>query len=251
LYLSDPPYENYFYSDHNVSAQFVGTSPIPGSDLSIIGPRFIVAWPAGNSGACVFFQPENGKNGTLHIEVINSTTGSPLAPVHIERDDAYPSVGVQGIIKFNSAAVLSTPILGSIRAIRDFTEGPSLLYPKIQEDVRTKHLDGHGVSVTRCWFDNVTTTTLTFQPRSSGSASVNDDKATFEAGEYLFSAHINYPQLERLGLHDILKDERLLDEHPKETKGLSFLSYSDKLLAGGWRFLTYFGRDDMISTLLL
>jgi hypothetical protein len=32
---------------------------------------------------------------------------------------------------------------------------------------------------------------------------------------------------------------------------LSFLSYSEKLLAGAWRFLTYFGRDSMISALLL
>jgi hypothetical protein len=32
---------------------------------------------------------------------------------------------------------------------------------------------------------------------------------------------------------------------------LSFLSYSTKLLAGAWRFLTYFGRDSMISLLLL
>ncbi len=32
---------------------------------------------------------------------------------------------------------------------------------------------------------------------------------------------------------------------------LSFLSYTNKLLAGAWRFLTYFGRDSMISLLLL
>lgn len=251
LQLSDPPYDNHFYSDRNVSAQVVVTSPQNDSDLSIIGPRFIVAWPAGNSGACVFFQPENGKNGSLDIKIVNSTVGSPLAPVHIDRENAYPSLGVQGVIEFSSKAVLSTPILGSIRAIRDFTEGPSFLYPKVQEGVRIKEFGENGVSVTRRWFDNVTTTTLTFEPRGSHSATVGDDKTTFEKGEYLFSAHINYPQLERLGLHDVLKDERILEEHPKETKALSFLSYSDKILAGGWRFLTYFGRDNIISTLLL
>lgn len=32
---------------------------------------------------------------------------------------------------------------------------------------------------------------------------------------------------------------------------MSFLSYKDKLLAGTWRFLTYFGRDSMISVLLM
>ena len=32
---------------------------------------------------------------------------------------------------------------------------------------------------------------------------------------------------------------------------VSFLSYSDKFLAGGWRFLTYFGRDTLLALKLL
>ena len=123
-YLSDPPYENYFYSDCNVDAQTVVTSPLPDSNLSIIGPRLIVAWPAGNSGICTFFQPQDGPNGTLAIELVNSTIGSPLAPVYQPREGSdYPYVGVQGVIAFNSSATLTVPILGSVRNIRDFTEG--------------------------------------------------------------------------------------------------------------------------------
>ena len=29
--------------------------------------------------------------------------------------------------------------------------------------------------------------------------------------------------------------------------GLRFLAYKEKLLAGSWRFITYFGRDTLIS----
>jgi hypothetical protein len=250
LYMSDPPYENYFYSDRNVAAQLVVTSPLPDSDLSIIGPRVIVAWPAGNSGACMFFEPENGKNGSLGIKVINSTVGEPLAPVHIARD-GHPDIGVQAVLEFDTAAELSLSILGSVRAIRDFTEGPSLLHPRLQEGNKIEEYGTNGISISRLWLDNVTTTTLTFTPRASHSVAVNKGKATFEAGEYLFSACINYPHLKQLGLHDVLKDESLITENEHETKALSFLSYSEKLLAGAWRFLTYFGRDDMISTLLL
>jgi hypothetical protein len=68
LYMSDPPYENYFYSDRHVAAHVVVTSLIPDSDLSIIGPRLVIAWPAGNSGACMFFQSADGVNGSLHIK---------------------------------------------------------------------------------------------------------------------------------------------------------------------------------------
>ncbi|KAG8623784.1 hypothetical protein KVT40_008760 [Elsinoe batatas] len=249
MYISNPPYENYFYSDCNVATQLVVTSPMNDSDLSIIGPRMIFAWPTGNSGACLFFEPQNGVNGSLAIEVINSTVGSPLAPVYIARDD-NPAIGVTGVIKFNDTAVLSLSILGSIRAIRDYTEGPSLLYPEFQEKIQVKR-QGHGVVVSRLWLDNVTTTTVILTPGGSNRATVKDGKATLEAGEYLVVAHINYPQMEQLSLEGVLRDESLAEKYEHETKALSFLSYSDKLLAGGWRFLTYFGRDVMISTLLL
>lgn len=42
LELSDPPYENYLYSDCNSSTQVVVTSPLPDSDLTVIGPRLLV-----------------------------------------------------------------------------------------------------------------------------------------------------------------------------------------------------------------
>ena len=40
--LSDPPYEDYFISDCNSAAQVVITSPLPGSNLTRIGPRLLV-----------------------------------------------------------------------------------------------------------------------------------------------------------------------------------------------------------------
>jgi hypothetical protein len=42
-----------------------------------------------------------------------------------------------------------------------------------------------------------------------------------------------------------------LDFSPTQTTSLAFLSYTTKLTAGAWRFLTYFGRDTMIAALLL
>lgn len=250
LHLSSGPYENYFYSDCNVAAQIVVTSPLQGSDLKVIGPRLVVAWPAGNSGACIFFEPRNESNGTLAIKFVNSTVGSPLAPVHIARKD-LPSVGVKGVLHLNSTAVLSLSILGSVRAIRDFTEGPSLLHPMLQEGIKVKKFGTNGASISRLWLDNVTTTTLTFTPRQCGNVQIHGQKAIFQAGEYVFSAHYNYPQLHQLSLDEVLKDKSLVDQQQYEAKALSFLSYSDKILGGAWRFLTYFGRDDIISTLIL
>lgn len=256
LSLRDPPYSNYFYSDCNVAAQAVITSPLPDSDLSIIGPRLIVAWPAGNSGVCAFFEPQNGVNGSLAIELVNSTNGQPLNPVYDapSKGNVYPSVGIQGILRFNSSAALTIPILGSIRMIRDFTEGPSLLYPEIQDAVTfTSNSDG-SATLNRIWLDNVTSTKLTFAPNGTNSkVTISNKTVTFTAGDYLFSAELDYPQLSQLKSSAVLNNAStdLTTKMLDQTSALSFLSYSEKLLAGAWRFLTYFGRDSMISALLL
>ncbi|KAM6504711.1 hypothetical protein FSOLCH5_015211 [Fusarium solani] len=255
-HLSDPPYENFFYSDCNVDAQVVITSPLPDSNLSIIGPRLIVAWPAGNSGICTFFQPQSGENGTLAVELVNSTVGGPLGAVHREEDSSeYPFVGVEGVLSFNASAELTVAILGSIRNIRDFTEGPSILSPLIQDAVNVATVNETGVQFSRLWLDNVTTTTLTLEPWENNGSQISIDNKTvsFGAGFYRFSASFNYPQLKQLTPGQVLNEESqsLVKQDPSQARSLSFFSYAEKLLAGGWRFLTYFGRDSMISALLL
>ncbi|KAM4062379.1 putative lipoprotein [Hirsutella rhossiliensis] len=214
-HLADPPYQNYFYSDCHVDAQAVVTSPLPDSNLTIISPRLIVAWPAGNSGICTFFRPQNGVNGSLAIG-LNSI------------------VGVEGVFSFNDSAELSLSILGSIRNIRDFTEGPSMLSPVIQRGIKVTKFNESGVRISRMWLDNVTTTTLTLTPWSKVNGTIrigHNSSISFDAGLYHFSASYNYPQLTQLA--------------PCK------FSTIKKLLAGGWRFLTYFGRDSMITAFLL
>lgn len=255
-HLSDPPYQNYFYSDCHAASQVVVTSPLPDSNLSIIGPRLIVAWPAGNSGICTFFQPQNGVNGTLGLELINSTIGTPLSAVYDDSVPGSPIVGVSGVLAFNSSAELTIPILGSIRNIRDFTEGPSILQPLIQgaTNASANLVDG-GATISRMWLDNITTTTFTMTPYggTGGSIKVGNKTLSFETGQYTFSASFNYPQLEQLTAGEVLNSgsQDLIAQTPDQTTSLGFLSYTEKLLAGAWRFLTYFGRDSMISALLL
>jgi hypothetical protein len=256
LHLSDPPYENFFYSDCNVDAQVVVTSPLPDSNLTIIGPRIVVAWPAGNSGVCAYFAPENGKNGTLGIELVNSTLGSPIGATFQSPTSGsdIPRVGVTATIRFNSSAVLTVSILGSVRTIRDFTEGPSLLQPQIQDAIKVNTIKGGGVSITRLWLDNKTTTEIAFTPTSGGDPPTIDNKTLhLPAGEYVFYADFDYPQLTQLSPEQVMNSasQDLITQEPDQTTSLSFFSYTNKLLAGGWRFLTYFGRDSMIATLLL
>ena len=163
-------------------------------------------------------------------------------------------MGISGIIKLSEPAKLPVAILGSIRTIRDFTEGPSLLQPAIQDALNFSKLDDGSASISRLWLDNITTTTLTFTPSDKNSqVEVKKDTLILDDGTYRFNATFNYPQLIQLDAKEALgaSAKSLISKSPSQTDALSFLSYSDKLLAGAWRFLTYFGRDSIISMLLM
>ena len=256
LHLSDPPYENHFYSDCHGASQVVVTSPLSDSNLTIIGPRLLVAWPAGNSGVVAFFAPQNGVNGSLGIELVNGTSDQPLSPVYdvnaSTSESDNPRVGVSTLMNFNSSAVLTVPILGSIRTIRDFVEGPSLLVPEIQ-NATTLQLESGIAVYDRLWLSNETTTFMSFSSieGSDDNLSIVNGSLHIQAGTYEFTASFDYPQLTQLSALEVLNKESqgLIAEYPDQTKSLSFLSTSDKLLAGAWRFLTYFGKLSSVSRL--
>ncbi|KAF3006588.1 hypothetical protein E8E13_006971 [Curvularia kusanoi] len=255
LYLPDPPYDNYIYFDCHSSSHVILTSPRPDSNLDIISPRLLVAWPAGNSGLVAYFEPADGVKGSLTPSLKNSSsTGEALDPIYEPVQGSTPRVGVAGSIFFNKPAKLTTAVLGSIRSVRDFTEGGGKLDPEVQSGLI---YSGSDVSATinRTWFDGVTATVLNFTPLN-GAPPVNFTSGStflFGAGAYGFNASFNYPQLEQLSQTEVLnpQSDYLISQQPDQTTSLSFLSYKNKLLAGTWRFLTYFGRDSMISMLLM
>jgi len=258
LHLRSPPYENYFISDCRSAGQVVVTSPLEESDLTIIGPRVIFAWPAGNSGVVAYFAPGNGINGTLGIKLVNSTSGSPLGSIYLPKrtpqdGGADATYGIATAIEFNSSARLTVSILGSIRTVRDFVEGPSLLRPEIQSANKYEVITDGSAVVSRLWLDNVTTTTLSFTPTSGETIKLDNKTLSFDAGTYTLNASLNYPQLEQLSPQEVLRPDALAEASGErdQVDSLAFLSYNTKLLAGAWRFLTYFGRDSMIAALLL
>ncbi|KAI1770970.1 carbohydrate-binding module family 52 protein [Hypoxylon cercidicola] len=245
LHLSDPPYENYFTSDCSGASQVVVTTPLADSDLKIISPRLLIAWPAGNSGIVAYFSPENGVNGSLGLSLVTSLgTNRTLSPL---------IGGVTGVLSLNSPAILELAILGSIRTIREFVEGPSTLSPKIQDAIKLHQLPDGGIQFNRVWLDETTETFLTIHSSVGGSISIYDDQPHFTAGAYVFNAWHNYPQLDQLGTTALINpaSQYLVSQNQDDVESLAFLSYSSKVLAGAWRFLTYFGRDSLISLLLL
>ena len=270
LHVSDPPYENYFYADSIVSCQAVLASPLPRTDnASPALHRLLFAWPAGNSGAAAFFESPESKDGNLSIKL---TTAGPhervLDSIKYEPNDTstsgHPSVGVSGLLEFSNTAILSLAILGSVRNVRDYTEGHGILNPKVQNGIRINELDyiENGVRISRVWLNKKTTTHLTFAPANGETSKtgaiaiakgVSETTAKFAPGLYSFQAHLDYPQTPYMHPAELLKPSfhHLISLQPDAVKSLSFLYTSNKILAGAWRYLTYFGRDSMISLLLL
>jgi hypothetical protein len=258
LFLQDGPQGNYFYSDCHSSSHVIVTSPRNGDDLTIVKPRLLVAWPAGNSGIYALFEPSNGQPGTLGMRIENSSeTGEALNPIYETNGSGSPRVGVSGTVNFNASAVLAVPILGSIRSIRDYAEGGGRIDQAFQNSFGFAEYDDGSGSINRTWFDGITTTTIKFTPLNGAEkVLIHRDAAwtlSFGSGSYKFEASFNYPQLDQLSPLEVLNNAStgLIAQNPDLTTSLSFLSYSNKLLAGTWRFLTYFGRDSMISLLLL
>ena len=139
--------------------------------------------------------------------------------------------------------------------ICEYTEG-SLLTPEIKNAIEYAEAENGGAVLNRVWFDNETTVELGFTPFDAvmdKPVRVTNRTLEFESGRYFFYADFNYPQLKQLTPSEVLNpdSQSLISQYPDQTKSLSFLSYSEKLLAGAWKFLTYFGRDSMIAALLL
>ena len=267
--VDDLPYINYFYADEKVSCQVVLASPLPCLDGGTSDVhRLLFAWPAGNSGAAVFFKSPAGQD-SLSLKSKEGRSGRVLDPVEHESSThdhtAHPSRGVSGTLEISGTAILSLAILGSVRTIRDYTDGARILNPKVQESICFQKHDGtrRGIDISRLLFDGSTSIHMTFTALSdttTESPVVSIDKgesgteARLESGLYAFEAHQNYPQTPYMHPARVLKGSSL--HHLQSLKAnavrsLSFLCNSEKLLAGGWRFFTYFGRDSMISLLLL
>lgn len=133
-HISDPPYENYLFADHNVSCQAVLSSPTPNFiNGSPSVHRLLFAWPAGNSGAAVFFKAVT-KQDNLRIRFIPGADERVLNSIKYEpkgdNRSGCPSVGVSGLVEFSDEAILDLAILGSVRTLREFTRkvtGSSIL----------------------------------------------------------------------------------------------------------------------------
>jgi hypothetical protein len=226
---------NEFYRHGPVAAHLVLTSGET--------PRIVFAFPAGNSGTAVWFAARSDAFAwTPEVTITSSRRALP---------DGAAMHGVTAeLIATGGSVTVQEAILSSVRVIRDRedadqTTAEVLVEPQVSERAVTwerRRLDGAAgyalsIDVQRGTLTRNDAGAIILSPAEDGrlrlrvTALTGDTPLTPVAGETLFTSSAK-------------QDERLRDI-------LTFLTYEEKLLAGSWRFNTYFGRDTLMSVRLL
>lgn len=205
-------------------------------------PRVLVAFPAGNSGAGIWFEP----SGT---------------PVQWKLDEVRPMQQIQtnkrilhGIVataSVDASLVVRDAVLGSVRILRDYQIDGR--YPAETASAPVRR--GNTLTWSRPRLDGAPGYLISIAVENGSLGGGGDSAWTFtgsRAGEPMrlrITALTGETPLTPLG------ENRLLNEHagadPRSRQALAFLSYEEKFLAGSWRFDTYFGRDTLMSLRLL
>ncbi|EJT96835.1 hypothetical protein DACRYDRAFT_119881 [Dacryopinax primogenitus] len=217
--------------------------------------------PAGNSGALLSFLPVNASTSnttgpSLDVQLVHSSL--PLASTV----EIWDNLGVA--------------VIGAVRATRDYVEGGGLMHEIFiytLQSYNSTHFRLHQPwingtealivelqTASNVWF-NVTPGSNALSRPPTIEIRLNDSTLPGIAawkvpcnetsltgldtdGLFLFNTTSNNTALRDalVGLHNGS------DQNAQE---VSFLTYSNKFTAGGWRFLTYFGRDSLIALRLM
>lgn len=241
--------------------------------------RILTCFPDENSGIALIFDENDPDTQGLKLDFNYN--------LHPFDEDSKRGV-LFGVLSNKKRLVISGIHLGSIRFIRalKYPDGIEMylqkkekflrnaglpeegyLYPDFKTSVKGKTgemsfhrrtLDGKNNFYCSLFYitDNVdakykngkiTLTSRTGAPAEFWVLSAMDYKGMepYEAGEILNSQLQEYAEnLEKT-------NPPAYDKFMVKLKSLAFLSYREKFLAGSWRFLTYFGRDTMMSLMML
>lgn len=228
--------QNQFYRRGPTAAHLVLTSGMK--------PRVVFAFPAGNSGAALWFEAASAAfawqaPGELMPVARTLADGSLLRGVSAEL------VATGGPLEVREA------IIGSIRVIRNYQDGGeaparevSTLPARSGSTIvwQRRRLDGGAgyylaVEVLAGELRGDESQPLVLQPDRAGRLRL---RLTGLTGDR---------PLTPIAADDLLGAGAARD--PRLRRALEFLSYGEKLLAGSWRFDTYFGRDTLMSLRLL
>ncbi len=220
--------------------------------------RLVVASPAGNTGFALWFDRSVELSGSPEITGRESVSAKLL---------------------FTTPTEITDVALGSIRAVRDFIHGGSrsrrwvdrvLAKLSAGSPLATRlasmknerwQISGDGSTATRITKGLEGHHRYRVQLTASPGTFAGERMLKIAAGSVTLLYDSTHEPLVPYAPGELLNDRArtTLESLPKAEReyaqgllrALRFLTTRDKLLAGSWRFLTYFGRDTLISLRLL
>lgn len=225
---------NEFFRQGPVAAHLVLTSGP--------APRLVIAFPAGNSGAALWFDAPSVALTWLPEVTIEAAHRE--VPGGVLRGVTAKVAATGGPIAVRQA------IASSVRVIRDYEysgeTAPGILTPsQVSERTVVWH---------RRRLDGAPGYYLSIEVLSGTIAGGSSRPIELSAGadgqlRLRVTALTGDTPLTPVGEEELLTAAAAPDAQLRRV--LAFLSYQEKLLAGSWRFDTYFGRDTLMSLRLL
>ncbi|MEV0250750.1 hypothetical protein AB0H76_29435 [Nocardia sp. NPDC050712] len=221
---------NYLFRDGDTAAHLVLRSGP--------NPRIIVAFPAGNSGVGAWFEPL-GAPAEWALD-------APPKAVADKDSQGRPRTGIQFTVSIKTQNLeLRETVLSNLRVLRDYNQkgvAPAevLVRPQSSDNPivweRNRLDGGPGYRLEIDVLSGTSTAGKFFTAGRDGirlrvTAATGDTPLTPLSGDALFNGSEA--------------------ENDSARNTLTFLSYREKFVGGSWQYLTYFGRDTLISTMLL
>jgi hypothetical protein len=201
-------------------------------------PRILVAFPAGDSGVGVWFEHRSG-GGSWKL-------ASPPRPVHESDRQGRALHGITADASIDATDLrVREAVLSSIRVLRDYqTHSP--VPPSV---AATASIEGRSIRWSRDRLDGAAGYSLTLEV-TDGELRGGEIRAGSDGriGVRITALTGETPLTPLFG-PELLSASAAPDRAARDT--LTFLAYREKLLAGSWRFDTYFGRDTLMSLRLL
>ena len=219
-------------------------------------PRIVVAFPAGNRGILLA--------GAVHETAVEIDFAGPIVPLDPETD------GIRGVLVPITADApevrFGRAVLGNIRTIRDVGYGvlpPARLSRYAM--VVTGPAHDRALAIERGDLDNRHVHALGVEPREGSDVAIDHDGTiVLRAGpdgtvRADLIATCDETPLTAIPTTRLLRaravagggDVPATAGTARDLESLAFLSYREKLLAGSWQYLTYFGRDTLLALCLL
>jgi hypothetical protein len=237
-------------------------------------PRIIAGFPANNQGIGLWFTTADvqlwaGADGDADLAAGGGVTS-------VVRHDANRDMyGVRATIHSDITRLTAyLPLLANVRTLRDFGYGLCLenatQFPELRNEtieflskskvvrIRREQIGGAGYAMELLIKGGEGTTLAMKQQeipaREKCAATAGGE--TEKVIEITGSKSVSFDIIALSNDEPLTPIEKpnLLTQQPPDSfefNALAFLSYQEKLQAGSWRFLTYFGRDTLLSVRML